>query len=168
MSRADQAADLLAELMHGNDRAEVAGALGDALDAYALARLAAVARTRLGALTAARVRADAIRAGYTSYVADRIVAYVEEASHSSIGRSLFASLFKPDSKEIQMSFSITINGHTAAKSEEVEAIAHDAVRKLKALPGAQNITLTGWCNEGGNNVSITLKNPPDEAAVESA
>ena len=62
-----------------------------------------------------------------------------------------------------MSFGITINGHTAAKSEEVEAIAHDAVRKLKALPGAQNVTLTGWCNEGGNNVSITLKNPPDEA-----
>ena len=61
-----------------------------------------------------------------------------------------------------MSFGITINGHTAAKSSEVEAIAHEAVRKLKALPGAQNINLTGWCNEG-DNVSIALKNPPDEA-----
>lgn len=61
-----------------------------------------------------------------------------------------------------MSFGITINGHTRAKSAEVEAIAHDAVRKLKALEGAQDIRLTGWCNEG-DNVPISLSNPPEDA-----
>jgi hypothetical protein len=61
-----------------------------------------------------------------------------------------------------MSFGITINGHTQDDSKAVEAIAHDAVRKLKALKGAQDIKLTGWVNEATGG-SITLANPPDEA-----
>lgn len=64
MNRADEAADLLAELMHGNDRRELVDVLGAALDPYELARLCAVARSRLGRLNGARARAAAIAAGY--------------------------------------------------------------------------------------------------------
>ncbi len=63
-----------------------------------------------------------------------------------------------------MSFGITINGHTQDDSKAVEAIAHDAVRKLKALKGAQDIKLTGWVNEATGG-SIALANPPDETPV---
>ena len=70
-----------------------------------------------------------------------------------------------------MSFGITINGHTQADSKDVEAInrivfaiAHEAVRKLKALPGATNITLSGWCNEATGG-GIALKTPVDEEAA---
>ena len=60
-----------------------------------------------------------------------------------------------------MTYGITLNGH-AQDSADVKEVAEEAYRKLKALPGAGNVNLTGWVNEttGG---SITLKNPPDEA-----
>lgn len=64
MSRADQAADLLVELMHGRDKTELVAVLEDALDPYGLARLCAVAGSRLGALNGARAREAAIAAGH--------------------------------------------------------------------------------------------------------
>lgn len=63
-SRADQAADLLAEVMTGRDRAELANVLGEALDVYELARVIAVARTHLGRVHGATARQEAIDAGY--------------------------------------------------------------------------------------------------------
>ena len=63
MSKADEAADLLAELMHGRDRRELAEVLGAALDSHELARLSAVARTRLGALNGARARQAGLENG---------------------------------------------------------------------------------------------------------
>ncbi len=64
-----------------------------------------------------------------------------------------------------MSFGITLNGHTAADTSEVKAVAEDAYRKLKALPGATNIKLTGWANEATGG-SVTLTTPTDETPVE--
>jgi hypothetical protein len=66
-----------------------------------------------------------------------------------------------------MSFGITINGHTGADSAEVKAIAEDAWRKLKALPGATNVHLTGWANEATGG-SVTLADPVEESADASA
>ena len=63
MNRADQAADLLAELMHSRDRTELARVLGAALDPYSLACLVAVARTRLGDPRRSGARQAAISAG---------------------------------------------------------------------------------------------------------
>jgi hypothetical protein len=63
VSRADQAADLLVELMHGRDRTELSAVLEDALDPYGLARLCAVAGSRLGALNGARARREYLVAG---------------------------------------------------------------------------------------------------------
>ena len=60
-----------------------------------------------------------------------------------------------------MSFGITLNGHTGADTSEVKTIAEDAYRKLKALPGATNISLSGWANEATGG-SITLSTPPEE------
>ena len=61
--KADKAADLLAELMHGRDRSELAGVLRDALTDYELARLCAVAGSRLGALNGARARQAGLENG---------------------------------------------------------------------------------------------------------
>jgi hypothetical protein len=66
-----------------------------------------------------------------------------------------------------MSFGITLNGHTAADTSEVKAIAEDAWRKLKALPGATNITLSGWANEATGG-SVTLTTPPEDAEAAPA
>jgi len=62
-----------------------------------------------------------------------------------------------------MTYGITING-SAQESNDVKEVAEDAYRKLKALPGAHDVRLTGWVNEvtGG---SLTLKNPDDEVPV---
>lgn len=70
MSRADEAADLLADIVERGKTSGRPGACHDlaellatALDAYELARLAAVARARLGALNGAATRKAAIEAG---------------------------------------------------------------------------------------------------------
>ncbi len=62
-----------------------------------------------------------------------------------------------------MTYGITLNG-SADESNDVKEVAEDAYRKLKALPGAHDVRLTGWANEktGG---SLTLKNPDDEEPV---
>ena len=69
--RPGEVADLLVELVErgktsgrpGSDN-ELADVLGAALDPYELARLSAVARTRLGRLNGARAREEGIAAGH--------------------------------------------------------------------------------------------------------
>jgi len=70
VSRADEAAELLTEIVErgktsgrpgGDD--ELARVLAGSLDAYALACLCAVARSRLGAVNGARTRQAAIDSG---------------------------------------------------------------------------------------------------------
>lgn len=62
MTTADQVADALVELMHGRDKSELELVLHQALDRYELARLGAVARTRLGQLRAERIPQQVIAA----------------------------------------------------------------------------------------------------------
>lgn len=59
-----------------------------------------------------------------------------------------------------MSYSISLTGHSGEPhNEEVKAIAEEAYRKLKAIPGSTNVGLSGYSNDGTGSLALL---PPEE------
>jgi hypothetical protein len=54
-----------------------------------------------------------------------------------------------------MSFQINISGHSSENhNDQVKAVAEEAARKLKALPGS-TVTLGGYSNDNTGRINLT-------------
>lgn len=66
-----------------------------------------------------------------------------------------------------MTFGLSISGSGPVDKDAVEAIGREAHAKLKALPGAATVSLSGWVGlEAGG--SYTISQPADPAPAPDA
>lgn len=66
-----------------------------------------------------------------------------------------------------MSYQINLGGHSEGPhNEEVKAIAEEAYRKLKEIPGTTSVTLSGYTADSTGTVSLTT--PGETVSDESS